>query len=53
MCFCAGRHSIAFCFSGNASVMSSSTLGLKSDCSGWCGSKKNTGGAPMISSVVG
>ena len=33
--------------------MSSSTFGLKSDCSGWWGSKKNTGGAPMMSSVDG
>ena len=33
--------------------MSSSTSGLKSHCSGWCGSKKNTGGAPMISSLPG
>ena len=35
------------------SVMSRSTSGLKSHISGWCGSKKKTGGAPMISVLWG
>ena len=37
---------MALRFLSKTGVMSSRTFGLKSHCSGWCGSKKNTGGAP-------
>ena len=39
-------HSIAARFFSQTDVMSSSTSGFQSHCSGWCGSNRNTGGAP-------
>ena len=41
--------SIALRLRSQTAVMSSSTSGMKPHCSGWCGSKQNTGGAPMTS----
>src|ERR1051325_5948635 len=40
--------SIAARLRSKTSVISKSTCGLKSHCSGWCGSNKNTGGTPSF-----
>ncbi len=39
-------HSMAARFFSHTAVMSSSTSGFQSHCSGWCGSNRKTGGAP-------
>ena len=44
---------MALRFARHTAVMSSSTFGLKSHFSGWCGSKKKTGGAPSGSPSPG
>ena len=46
-------HSMALRLASNTAVMSSSTSGLKPHISGWCGSNRKTGGAPIGSPAAG
>jgi hypothetical protein len=46
-------HSIALRLASKTGVMSSRTSGLKPHISGWCGSNRKTGGAPIGSPGAG